>query len=98
MRTAPLPVFVLVGLVVLNFVIGLLGSAATSDAVDGWYADAEKVPWSPPNWVFAPAWSLLYVLMGVAAWLVWRRGGFRAARGALTLYGVQLAFNAAWTP
>ena len=89
---------VLVVLVGANFVVGALGSLATREAVDGWYADAEKVAWNPPDVVFGPVWSLLYVLMGVAAWLVWRRRGWAPARGALTLYVVQLAFNAAWTP
>jgi len=89
---------VLAVLVGANFVVGALGSLATRTAVDGWYADAEKVPWNPPPWVFGPAWSLLYVLMGVAAWLVWRRAGWSGARGALSLYVVQLALNAAWTP
>ncbi|MBT0995016.1 tryptophan-rich sensory protein [Cellulomonas sp. DKR-3] len=89
---------VLAVLVGANFVVGALGSLATREAVDGWYADAEKVPWNPPDAVFGPVWSLLYVLMGVAAWLVWRRAGWAPARRALTLYVVQLAFNAAWTP
>ena len=89
---------VLVLLIAVNFVVGGLGGLSTASGVDGWYADAEKVPWNPPNWVFAPAWSVLYVLMGVAAWLVWRHGGWAPARRALTLYIVQLALNAAWTP
>ena len=91
-------VAVLVLLVAVNFAVGFVGSLSTRTAVDGWYADAEKVAWNPPPAVFAPAWSVLYVLMAVAAWLVWRRGGFGAARTALTLYIVQLALNAAWTP
>jgi benzodiazapine receptor len=91
-------VLVLALLVVVNFVVGALGGLSTASGVDGWYADAEKVPWTPPNGVFAPAWSVLYVLMGVSAWLVWRRGGWAPARTALTLYVVQLALNAAWTP
>lgn len=89
---------VLVLLITVNFVVGALGGLSTASGVDGWYADAEKVPWTPPNGVFAPAWSVLYVLMGIAAWLVWRRGGWAPARRALTLYIVQLALNAAWTP
>jgi len=89
---------VLALLIVVNFVVGGLGGLSTTSAVDGWYADADKVAWNPPDGVFAPAWSVLYVLMAVAAWLVWRRGGWAPARRALTLYIVQLALNAAWTP
>lgn len=91
-------VLVLTVLVVANLAVGAVGGLATQAAVDGWYADAEKVAWNPPPAVFGPAWTVLYVLMAVAAWRVWRVGGWRPARTALTLYVVQLAFNAAWTP
>jgi benzodiazapine receptor len=64
----------------------------------GYYAALAKPAWSPPAWVFGPAWTVLYILMAVAAWMVWRRGGWRAQRGALGLYLVQLALNALWTP
>ena len=63
-----------------------------------WYAGLNKPAWTPPNSLFGPVWSALYLMMGIAAWLVWRRGGFAAARGALALFLVQLALNAAWTP
>lgn len=63
-----------------------------------WYAELRKPVWNPPNWIFGPVWTVLYLLMAVAAWLVWRRGGFAAQRLPLTLFLVQLAFNAAWTP
>jgi translocator protein len=63
-----------------------------------WYASLKKPSWNPPGWIFGPVWSALYTMMAVAAWLVWRRGGFAAQRGPLTLFLVQLALNAAWTP
>jgi translocator protein len=61
-----------------------------------WYEGLEKPAFNPPGWVFGPVWTVLYILMGVAAWLVWERYGDRA-RAALTLFVVQLAFNAAWS-
>lgn len=60
-----------------------------------WYAALNKPTWNPPPWLFGPAWTLLYTLMAVAAWMVWKRVGFAKP---LKLYFVQLALNAAWTP
>ena len=74
-----------------------LGGLATATNVNGWYATADKAPWSPPNWVFGPVWTLLYTAMAVAAWLVWRRRT-AATRPALTAYAVQLVLNLLWTP
>ncbi len=65
---------------------------------DGWYAALAKPAWNPPGWLFGPVWTALYVLMGVAAWLVWRRGGWRAQRRPLGWFVAQLALNALWTP
>lgn len=62
-----------------------------------WYAALAKPVWTPPNWLFAPVWTVLYGMMAVAAWLVWRRYGFSGARGALALFLVQLGLNGAWS-
>jgi translocator protein len=77
----------------------LLGGGAGSLFQPGpWYDQLAKPSWNPPSWVFGPVWTVLYVLMGVAAWLVWERYGFRgAARGALALFLVHLLFNAGWS-
>ncbi len=61
-----------------------------------WYAGLRKPSWNPPNWIFGPVWTLLYILMAVAAWLVWENGG-AANTGALALFLVQLILNAVWT-
>lgn len=74
-----------------------LGGLATGTNVNGWYAAAGKAPWSPPNWLFGPVWTLLYTAMAVAAWLVWRRRAEKS-RAALAAYGVQLVLNLLWTP
>jgi tryptophan-rich sensory protein len=63
-----------------------------------WYAALKKPAWNPPGWVFGPVWTTLYAAMAVAAWLVWRCGGFRAQRLPLGLFVAQLALNALWTP
>jgi len=64
----------------------------------GWYGELIKPAWNPPNWLFGAAWTVLYVMMAVAAWLVWREGGWKAQRGPLSLYLVQWVLNALWTP
>lgn len=74
-----------------------LGGLASANNVDGWYATADKAPWSPPNWVFGPVWTVLYTAMAVAAWLVWRSRA-EGSRPALTAYAVQLVLNLLWTP
>lgn len=63
-----------------------------------WYHQLRKPSWNPPTWIFGPVWTLLYTMMAIAAWLVWRRGGFRAQQKPLTLFLLQLLFNAAWSP
>lgn len=62
-----------------------------------WYESLNKPSWNPPNWVFGPVWTVLYLMMAVSAWLVWRVRGWGGARHALTLFGVQLALNACWS-
>lgn len=82
----------------ISVAVAAFGSLTTISQVDGWYADAAKVAWTPPNWVFGPVWTVLYVLMAVAAWLVWLRRRTEYVTSALTLYVAQLFLNAVWTP
>ena len=76
------------------FVPAAIGAAFPAPA---YYRGLRKPAWAPPPWLFGPVWTALYALMGVAAWLVARRGG-PGTRRALALWGGQLALNAAWTP
>jgi benzodiazapine receptor len=89
---------VLVAFLAISFGVAALGAFSTIANVDGWYADAAKASWNPPAAVFGPVWTVLYTLMSVAAWLVWREQHRTEVRPALTVYVVQLALNAIWTP
>lgn len=84
------------GWLLLAFATAAIGAAASVNAGD-FYAELARPAWAPPGWLFGPVWSALYLLMGVAAWLVWRIRGFTGARTALTLFIVQLAVNALWS-
>lgn len=67
-------------------------------SVDGWYATLDKPSWNPPSWVFGPVWTVLYAMMAVGAWLVWREGGWKRRRAPLAVFVLQWALNALWTP
>lgn len=80
----------------VSFCAAAIGAAASVQA-GPFYLQLVRPPWAPPAGVFGPVWTLLYTLMGVAAWLAWREGGWARQRRALGLYLVQLAFNALWS-
>ena len=89
----------LIGLVVwilVSFTAAFIGAVASMDAA-AFYVHLARPSWAPPSWLFAPVWSVLYVLLGLAAWLVWRSHGLKASRTALVLFLSQLAANALWT-
>ena len=80
------------------FAAAALAARLTSPEIGGWYAALNKPAWNPPNRVFGPVWSALYLLMGVAVWLVWRARGFSAdAALPLLLFAAQLALNMLWS-
>ena len=79
--------------------VGVLGAWATGAGSSDWYRALAKPAFQPPAWLFGPVWTLLYALMGVAAWRIWRQGAHHpGVRLALVLFAVQLALNAAWSP
>lgn len=84
------------GFVGAAFFAGAIGSWATFANVRSWYPALNKPAWNPPNWIFGPVWTTLYVFMGVAIWRVWRGGGPAAPR-LVRGYFVQLFFNALWS-
>jgi len=84
--------------VALVLTVASLGGAASASGLREWYDDLDKAPWNPPGWVFGPAWTALYILMAVAAWLVARTGlDQRSVQVALVLYLAQLALNLGWS-
>jgi len=90
----------LTGLGILMMIVLSVAGAEVSTTQSGltWYQGLARPSWTPPDWLFGPVWTNLYVLMAVAAWLVWRQGGWAGAKAALALFGAQLVLNAAWSP
>ena len=78
---------------------GIIGSLFTAQSVTTWYVALEKPFFNPPTWVFGPVWITLYTLMGIAAYLVWKKRAKQSkkVRKALTLYAIQLVLNALWS-
>jgi len=92
-------ILVLIGFVGVSYSAGLIGSLTTETGDGSWYAQLEKPVFNPPGWAFGVVWPLLYTLMGIAAWLVWREGWSRhVVKVALGWFAAQLVLNAIWTP
>lgn len=95
-RSRPKRLLGLAGWLLVSFSAAAVGAVATSNA-GSFYEQLTRPAWAPPASVFGPVWSALYLLMGIAAWLVWRERGFGGARSALSLFLVQLVLNAVWS-
>lgn len=93
-RNMKLQILALIAWVGLCFLTAWIGSRFSPGE---WYSQLQKPSWTPPGYLFGPVWSFLYLTMGVAAWLVWKRAGFAGARIALILFIAQLAFNGMWS-
>ncbi len=81
----------------VSMAVSIAGAAVTATSVGAWYQDLNKPPFNPPDWVFAPVWTALFILMAFAGWRVWRAAGFTRAKMALQLYAVQLILNFGWS-
>jgi len=87
----------MLGFVLLSLSAGAVGGIATAGSIGGWYQTIAKPEWNPPGWVFGPVWTTLYLMMGIAAWLVWRKAKAGEKALPLGLFAVQLALNAFWS-
>ncbi len=87
-----LPISILVALLV-----GALGSLFTTSSIQNWYATLAKPSFNPPAWLFAPVWTILYVLMGISFWMIWTSRSKEKNR-AMGLFVVQLVLNGIWSP
>jgi tryptophan-rich sensory protein len=93
----PLDGLLLVGFLVVSLGVAVTASWFTIPNIPGWYASLEKPSWTPPNWLFGPVWTTLYLMMAVAAWLVARDRSASTGRRALLFWGVQLVLNFFWS-
>jgi translocator protein len=97
-RTPLRSVILFVACIFLPLLIGAIGSLITYPGVTGWFAGLSKPWFSPPNWVFGPVWTILYILMGISLWLVIRNGWEeKHIRKAMALFGLQLGANFLWS-
>ena len=86
----------IVSIVVCLGVAGL-GGLVTDPQVSDWYAQLAKPKWTPPDWVFGPVWTVLYICMAVSVWLIWRQGGSATAKVPMALFVAQLVLNSLWS-
>lgn len=90
-------ILAIIASVLLAQLAGAIGSFFTFSAIPTWYSYLDKPSFSPPNWIFGPVWTLLYTLMGVAAWLIWRQRKSTGTQQALWLYVSHLVVNSLWS-
>lgn len=87
----------LIAFLALSLVVSVLGGLVTAANVSTWYPTLQKPPFNPPNWIFGPVWTTLYILMAIAGWRVWRLRRQSVFQPPMALYGLQLALNLLWS-
>jgi len=88
----------LIASILIPLIVGFIGSIVTITEIPTWYSALSKPAWAPPNWLFGPVWTILYILMGIALYLVWREGlNRRDVRFAILIFGAQLVLNLLWS-
>ncbi len=86
----------LVASVIICNLAGIIGSIFTTSSIPTWYASINKPAFNPPNWIFAPVWTTLFILMGISLFLIWERG-LEKNKLAVSVFGAQLALNTLWS-
>lgn len=98
MSARTIDILKLITAIAVSQLAGIIGSIFTASSVETWYVDLRKPDFTPPSWIFGPVWITLYTLMGIAAWLVWRKGlQHKTVRIALLFFAAQLVLNALWS-
>lgn len=88
----------MLGAIAICELAGGIGAIFTTPAINSWYAKLARPALAPPNWIFAPVWTTLFVLMGISAFLIWQKGlERREVKTALTIFAIQLALNVLWS-
>lgn len=88
----------LIAAITVSELAGIIGSFFTTSSITGWYTTLTKPEFNPPNWIFGPVWTTLYALMGIAAFLIWKKGLDRKdVQRALAIFGIQLVLNLIWS-
>jgi len=90
-------ILVLIGFLAAVFIVGGVAGAATTPQIPGWYTHLAKPSWNPPNWLFGPVWSVLYLIIAIAAWVVWKQPKSPLRSQGLMFWWIQLVFNFAWS-
>ncbi|MCC7552480.1 tryptophan-rich sensory protein [Candidatus Micrarchaeota archaeon] len=89
---------ILIGFIILCLLAGIIGSIFTTQNIPTWYESINKPSFNPPNWVFGPVWTILYVLMGISAYLIYSKGiKKKEVKLALIIFGIQLVLNTLWS-
>ena len=92
------PIVKLIISIAVPLLVGAVSGFFTSESVAGWYSTIRKPSFNPPNSIFAPVWTVLFIMMGLACFLVWKKSSdMYSKKSALTFYGIQLALNFAWS-
>jgi translocator protein len=89
--------FAIIICIAIPLIVGGISGTVTSGSENDWYASLEKPVFNPPDWIFGPVWTLLYLLMGISLYLIWKRPPSPLRKRALVIFGVQLLLNAAWS-
>lgn len=92
-----LPIFKLIATLALPVGLGAIAGIFTTEAIPGWYETLNKPSFNPPNWLFGPVWTILYLLMGISLFLIWNKPASKERNLAILIFLIQLALNFFWS-